>query len=232
MIRKTVADVSVALEGIQSGMTLMLGGFGLCGIPENLIKAIASSPFKDFTCISANVGTDDFGLGLLIKEKKVKTMIGSYVGENSEFERQMLANEMEVILTPMGTLAEKCRAAQMGIPAFYTPAGFGTEVAQNKEVRTFHSKNYILEEAYQADFSLIKAWKGDSAGNLIFRGTAKNFNTIMSGAATITVAEVEELVEVGELDPNQIHTPGIFVDRIFQGASYEKKNEKLTFSNP
>ena len=159
-------------------------------------------------------------------------MIGSYVGENSEFERQMLANEMEVILTPMGTLAEKCRAAQMGIPAFYTQAGFGTEVAQNKEVRTFHSKNYILEEAYQADFSLIKAWKGDSAGNLIFRGTAKNFNAIMSGAATITVAEVEELVEVGELDPNQIHTPGIFVDRIFQGASYEKKIEKLTFSNP
>src|SRR5210317_1275237 len=164
MIRKTVADVSVALEGIQSGMTLMLGGFGLCGIPENLIKAIASSPFKGFTCNSANVGTDDFGLGLLINEKKVKTMIGSYVGENSEFERQMLANEMEVILTPMGTLAEKCRAAQMGIPAFFTPAGYGTEVAEGKEIREFNGKNYLLEMAYASDFSLVKAWKGDEIG--------------------------------------------------------------------
>ena len=228
MITKTVPNVSSALEGIQSGMTLMLGGFGLCGIPENLIKAIAKSPLKDLTCISANVGVDDFGLGLLFQHKKIKTMIGSYVGENAEFERQMLSNEIEVVLTPMGTLAEKCRAAQMGIPAFYTPAGYGTEVAEGKEVRSFHSKKYILEEAYQADFALIKAWKGDHAGNLIFRGTAKNFNSVMCGAAKNTVVEVEELLPPGELDPNQIHTPGIFVDRIFEGTSYEKRIENLT----
>ena len=228
MITKTVPNVSSALEGIQSGMTLMLGGFGLCGIPENLIKAIAKSPLKDFTCISANVGVDDFGLGLLFQHKKIKTMIGSYVGENAEFERQMLSNEIEVVLTPMGTLAEKCRAAQMGIPAFYTPAGYGTEVAEGKEVRSFHSKKYILEEAYQADFALIKAWKGDHAGNLIFKGTAKNFNSVMCGAAKNTVVEVEELLPPGELDPNQIHTPGIFVDRIFEGTSYEKRIENLT----
>lgn len=232
MITKTVGDISSALEGIQSGMTLMLGGFGLCGIPENLIKAIASSTLNELTCISANVGVDDYGLGLLFKKKKIKTMIGSYVGENAEFERQMLSNEIEVILTPMGTLAEKCRAAQMGIPAFYTPAGYGTEVAEGKEVRSFHSKNYILEEAYQADFALIKAWKGDHAGNLIFRGTAKNFNSIMSGAAKTTVVEVEELVPAGLLDPNEIHTPGIFVDRIFQGEFYEKRIENLTNSSP
>lgn len=228
MITKTVPNVSSALEGIQSGMTLMLGGFGLCGIPENLIKTIAKSPLKDFTCISANVGVDDFGLGLLFQHKKIKTMIGSYVGENAEFERQMLSNEIEVVLTPMGTLAEKCRAAQMGIPAFYTPAGYGTEVAEGKEVRSFNSKKYILEEAYQADFALIKAWKGDHAGNLIFRGTAKNFNSVMCGAAKNTVVEVEELLPPGELDPNQIHTPGIFVDRIFEGTSYEKRIENLT----
>ncbi|MAC92565.1 MAG: succinyl-CoA--3-ketoacid-CoA transferase [Flavobacteriaceae bacterium] len=228
MITKTIAGISNALEGIQSGMTIMLGGFGLCGIPENLIKAIADSSLRDFTCISANVGVDNFGLGLLFKEKKIKTMIGSYVGENAEFERQMLSDEIEVILTPMGTLAEKCRAAQMGIPAFYTPAGFGTEIAEGKEIRTFNSKNYILEEAYKADFALIKAWKGDYAGNLIFRGTAKNFNSIMSGAAKTTIVEVEELVPAGSLDPNEIHTPGIFVDRIFQGEYYEKKIENLT----
>ena len=228
MITKTIAGISNALEGIQSGMTIMLGGFGLCGIPENLIKAIADSSLRDFTCISANVGVDNFGLGLLFKEKKIKTMIGSYVGENAEFERQMLSDEIEVILTPMGTLAEKCRAAQMGIPAFYTPAGFGTEIAEGKEIRTFDSKNYILEEAYKADFALIKAWKGDYAGNLIFRGTAKNFNSIMSGAAKTTIVEVEELVPAGSLDPNEIHTPGIFVDRIFQGEYYEKKIENLT----
>ena len=228
MITKTIAGISNALEGVQSGMTLMLGGFGLCGIPENLIKAIADSSLRDFTCISANVGVDNFGLGLLFKEKKIKTMIGSYVGENAEFERQMLSDEIEVILTPMGTLAEKCRAAQMGIPAFYTPAGFGTEIAEGKEMRTFDSKNYILEEAYKADFALIKAWKGDYAGNLIFRGTAKNFNSIMSGAAKKTIVEVEELVPAGSLDPNEIHTPGIFVDRIFQGEYYEKKIENLT----
>ncbi|MDG2109071.1 MAG: CoA transferase subunit A [Flavobacteriaceae bacterium] len=228
MITKTIAGISNALEGIQSGMTIMLGGFGLCGIPENLIKAIADSSLRDFTCISANVGVDNFGLGLLFKEKKIKTMIGSYVGENAEFERQMLSDEIEVILTPMGTLAEKCRAAQMGIPAFYTPAGYGTEIAEGKEIRTFNSKNYILEEAYKADFALIKAWKGDYAGNLIFRGTAKNFNSIMSGAAKTTIVEVEELVPAGSLDPNEIHTPGIFVDRIFQGGYYEKKIENLT----
>ena len=228
MITKTIAGVSNALEGIQSGMTIMLGGFGLCGIPENLIKAIADSSLRDFTCISANVGVDNFGLGLLFKEKKIKTMIGSYVGENAEFERQMLSDEIEVILTPMGTLAEKCRAAQMGIPAFYTPAGFGTEISEGKEIRTFDSKNYILEEAYKADFALIKAWKGDYAGNLIFRGTAKNFNSIMSGAAKTTIVEVEELVPAGSLDPNEIHTPGIFVDLIFQGEYYEKKIENLT----
>lgn len=228
MITKTIAGISNALEGIQSGMTIMLGGFGLCGIPENLIKAIADSSLRDFTCISANVGVDNFGLGLLFKEKKIKTMIGSYVGENAEFERQMLSDEIEVILTPMGTLAEKCRAAQMGIPAFYTPAGFGTEISEGKEIRTFDSKNYILEEAYKADFALIKAWKGDYVGNLIFRGTAKNFNSIMSGAAKTTIVEVEELVPAGSLDPNEIHTPGIFVDRIFQGEYYEKKIENLT----
>jgi 3-oxoacid CoA-transferase subunit A len=223
MIRKKVDTVAEALEGIQSGMTLMLGGFGLCGIPENLIKALAASSYKNFCCISANVGVDDFGLGLLFGAQKVKKMIGSYVGENQEFERQMLSAEIEVILTPMGTLAEKCRAAQMGIPAFYTPAGYGTEVAEGKEIREFNGKNYLLEMAYASDFSLVKAWKGDESGNLIFRGTARNFNPLMCGASRITVAEVEELVPTGSLDPNQIHTPGIFVDRIFQGP--DMKNE-------
>lgn len=231
MIRKTVETVTQAIEGIQSGMTLMLGGFGLCGIPENLIKALAESNTRDFTCISANVGVDDFGLGLLFEKKKINTMVGSYVGENREFERQMLADEIKVILTPMGTLAEKCRAAQMGIPAFYTPAGFGTEVAKGKETRVFDGKEFVLETAYKADFSLVKAWKGDESGNLIFRGTARNFNPIMCGAANTTIVEVEELVPVGALDPNQIHTPGIFVDRIFQGAIYEKRIERRTFKN-
>jgi len=231
MIRKKVDTVHEALEGIQSGMTLMLGGFGLCGIPENLIRALAESSHKDFCCISANAGVDDFGLGLLFGAQKVKKMIGSYVGENEEFERQMLAKEIEVILTPMGTLAEKCRAAQMGIPAFFTPAGYGTEVAEGKEIRKFNGKNYLLEMAYASDFSLVKAWKGDESGNLIFRGTARNFNPLMCGASTITVAEVEELVPTGSLDPNQIHTPGIFVDRIFQGARYEKRIERRTVQN-
>jgi len=228
MIRKKVDTAAEALEGIQSGMTLMLGGFGLCGIPENLIKALAASSYKNFCCISANVGVDDFGLGLLFVTQKVKKMIGSYVGENQEFERQMLSTEIEVILTPMGTLAEKCRAAQMGIPAFYTPAGYGTEVAETKEIREFNGKNYLLETAFVSDFSLVKAWKGDEAGNLIFKGTARNFNPLMCGASNITVAEVEELVPVGSLDPNQIHTPGIFVDRIFQGDHYEKRIERRT----
>lgn len=231
MIRKKVDTVAEALEGIQSGMTLMLGGFGLCGIPENLIKALAASSYKNFCCISANVGVDDFGLGLLFGTQKVKKMIGSYVGENQEFERQMLSAEIEVILTPMGTLAEKCRAAQMGIPAFYTPAGYGTEVAETKEIREFNGKNYLLETAFTSDFSLVKAWKGDEAGNLIFKGTARNFNPLMCGASKITVAEVEELVPVGSLDPNQIHTPGIFVDRIFQGDHYEKRIERRTVQN-
>ena len=231
MIRKKVDTVAEALEGIQSGMTLMLGGFGLCGIPENLIKALAASSYKNFCCISANVGVDDFGLGLLFGTQKVKKMIGSYVGENQEFERQMLSTEIEVILTPMGTLAEKCRAAQMGIPAFYTPAGYGTEVAETKEIREFNGKNYLLETAFSSDFSLVKAWKGDEAGNLIFKGTARNFNPLMCGASKITVAEVEELVPVGSLDPNQIHTPGIFVDRIFQGDHYEKRIERRTVQN-
>jgi 3-oxoacid CoA-transferase subunit A len=231
MIRKKVDTVAEALEGIQSGMTLMLGGFGLCGIPENLIKALAASSYKNFCCISANVGVDDFGLGLLFGARKVKKMIGSYVGENQEFERQMLSAEIEVILTPMGTLAEKCRAAQMGIPAFYTPAGYGTEVAETKEIREFNGKNYLLETAFTSDFSLVKAWKGDEAGNLIFKGTARNFNPLMCGASKITVAEVEELVPVGSLDPNQIHTPGIFVDRIFQGDHYEKRIERRTVQN-
>ena len=231
MIRKKVDTVAEALEGIQSGMTLMLGGFGLCGIPENLIKALAASSYKNFCCISANVGVDDFGLGLLFGARKVKKMIGSYVGENQEFERQMLSAEIEVILTPMGTLAEKCRAAQMGIPAFYTPAGYGTEVAETKEIREFNGKNYLLETAFVSDFSLVKAWKGDEAGNLIFKGTARNFNPLMCGASNITVAEVEELVPVGSLDPNQIHTPGIFVDRIFQGDHYEKRIERRTVQN-
>lgn len=231
MIRKKVDTVAEALEGIQSGMTLMLGGFGLCGIPENLIKALAASSYKNFCCISANVGVDDFGLGLLFGAQKVKKMIGSYVGENQEFERQMLSAEIEVILTPMGTLAEKCRAAQMGIPAFYTPAGYGTEVAETKEIREFNGKNYLLETAFTSDFSLVKAWKGDEAGNLIFKGTARNFNPLMCGASKITVAEVEELVPVGSLDPNQIHTPGIFVDRIFQGDHYEKRIERRTVQN-
>lgn len=228
MIRKKVDTVAQALEGIQSGMTLMLGGFGLCGIPENLIKALTQSSHKNFTCISANVGVDDFGLGLLFKQKKIKTMIGSYVGENEEFERQMLSKEIDVILTPMGTLAEKCRAAKVGIPAFFTPAGYGTEVAQGKEIRAFNGKHYVLETAYQADFSLVKAWKGDETGNLIFKGTARNFNPLMCGAATITVAEVEELVPSGALDPNEIHTPGIFVNRIFQGRQYERRIERRT----
>ena len=231
MIRKKVDTVAEALEGIQSGMTLMLGGFGLCGIPENLIKALAASSYKNFCCISANVGVDDFGLGLLFGTQKVKKMIGSYVGENQEFERQMLSAEIEVILTPMGTLAEKCRAAQMGIPAFYTPAAYGTEVAETKEIREFNGKNYLLETAFSSDFSLVKAWKGDEAGNLIFKGTARNFNPLMCGASKITVAEVEELVPVGSLDPNQIHTPGIFVDRIFQGDHYEKRIERRTVQN-
>lgn len=228
MIRKTVANVQEALEGVEDGMTLMLGGFGLSGIPENAIAELVRLNIKDLTCISNNAGVDDFGLGLLLQKKQIKTMISSYVGENAEFERQMLQGELEVILTPQGSLAAKCQAAQQGFPAIYTPAGYGTEVAEGKETREFNGKMYVLEEAYKADFAFVKAWKGDEAGNLIFKGTARNFNPVMCGAATITVAEVEELVKPGELDPNHIHIPGIFVQRIFQGQDYEKRIEQKT----
>ena len=231
MIDKTVQSVVDALEGVTSGMTLMLGGFGLCGIPENAISELVRLGVSNLKCISNNAGVDDFGLGLLLQQKQIKTMIASYVGENAEFERQMLSGELEVILTPQGTLAEKCRAAQTGIPAFYTPAGFGTEVANGKEIRIFHGKNYVMEEAYQADFAFVKAWKGDEAGNLIFNGTARNFNPLMCGAAKVTVAEVEELLPAGSLDPNQIHIPGILVNRIFQGQNYEKRIEQRTVRN-
>ncbi|MCM4150181.1 CoA transferase subunit A [Arenibacter sp. N53] len=228
MIRKRVANVEEALQGVKDGMTFMLGGFGLCGIPENAITHLVKLGVKDLTCISNNAGVDDFGLGLLLHKRQINKMISSYVGENDEFERQMLSGELEVELTPQGTLAEKCRAAQAGFPAFYTPAGYGTEVAEGKETREFNGKMYVLEEAFKADFSFVKAWKGDEAGNLIFKGTARNFNPAMCGAAKITVAEVEELVPAGQLDPNQIHVPGIFIQRIFQGENYEKRIEQLT----
>ncbi|MDB9899314.1 MAG: succinyl-CoA--3-ketoacid-CoA transferase [Candidatus Arcticimaribacter sp.] len=228
MINKTVSTVSEALEGVQNGMTLMLGGFGLCGIPEKAIAELVRLQVTDLTCISNNAGVDTFGLGLLLQQKQVKKMIASYVGENAEFERQMLSGEMEVELIPQGTLAERARAAQAGFPAFYTPAGYGTEVAEGKEVREFNGKMHVLEQAFDADFAFIKAWKGDEAGNLIFKGTARNFNPNMCGAAKITVVEVEELVSAGSLDPNQIHVPGIFVQRIFEGKDYEKRIEQRT----
>ena len=228
MICKKVNNIQEALKGIQSGMTLLLGGFGLCGIPENAISELVRLGVKDLTCISNNAGVDDFGLGLLLQKHQVKKMISSYVGENDEFERQMLSGELDVELIPQGTLAERCRAAQSGFPAIFTPAGFGTEVAVGKETREFDGKTYVLERAFKADFSFVKAWKGDTAGNLIFKGTARNFNPNMCGAATITVAEVEELVPVGNLDPNHIHIPGIFIQRIFQGAKFEKRIENIT----
>jgi len=228
MINKKVNNVQEAVTGVKDGMTLMLGGFGLCGIPENAITELVNIEVKEVTCISNNAGVDGFGLGLLLQNRQIKKMISSYVGENDEFERQMLSGELEVELTPQGTLAEKCRAAQAGFPAFYTPAGYGTEVAEGKETREFDGKMYVLEPAFKADFSFVKAWKGDTAGNLIFKGTARNFNPNMCGAATITVAEVEELVPAGTLDPNQIHIPGIFVQRIFQGDKYEKRIEQRT----
>ncbi|MCG9791966.1 CoA transferase subunit A [Flavobacterium algicola] len=228
MINKNVNTVQEALVGIENGMTLLLGGFGLCGIPENCIAELVQKETSQLTCVSNNAGVDDFGLGLLLQKKQIKKMISSYVGENAEFERQMLSGELEVELIPQGTLAERCRAAQAGIPAFYTPAGYGTEVAEGKETRDFNGKTHILEHAFEADFSIIKAWKGDTAGNLIFKGTARNFNPCMAGAAKITIVEVEELVEAGTLDPNQIHIPGIFVQRIFQGEKYEKRIEQRT----
>lgn len=228
MILKVVSGPDEAIEGIKDDMTLMLGGFGLCGIPENSIAALRRNGAKNLTCISNNAGVDDFGLGLLLQTRQIKKMISSYVGENDLFESLMLSGELEVDLVPQGTLAERCRAAGAGIPAFFTPAGYGTEVAEGKEVRTFNGKPHILEHAFDADFAFVKAWKGDEAGNLIFKGTARNFNPMMAMAGKITVAEVEELLPAGELDPNQIHTPGIFVQRIYQGETFEKRIEQRT----
>lgn len=228
MIDKTVKNVQEACNGIEDGMTIMLGGFGLCGIPENSIAELVKKEVKDLTCISNNAGVDDFGLGLLLQKKQIKKMISSYVGENAEFERQLLSGELEVELIPQGTLATRCMAAGYGMPAIYTPAGVGTEIAEGKEVRNFKGKDYLLEYAFDADFAIVKAWKGDKAGNLIYRSTARNFNPIMAMAGKITIAEVEELVEVGELNPDEIHTPGIYVHRIFQGEHYEKRIEQRT----
>lgn len=228
MIKKTIEDARQATSGLKDGMTLMLGGFGLCGIPENSIAAIRENGAKDLTCISNNAGVDGFGLGLLLQTRQIKKMISSYVGENDLFEKLMLSGELDVELIPQGTLAERCRATGAGIPAFYTPAGYGTEVAHGKEVRWFNGKPHILEQAFVPDFAFVKAWKGDEAGNLIYKGTARNFNPLMAMAGKITVAEVEELVPAGQLDPNQIHTPGIFVQRIYQGQAFEKRIEQRT----
>lgn len=232
MINRVVKNAEEAIAGIKDGMTLMVGGFGLCGIPENCIGALVKSGIKNLTCISNNAGVDDFGLGLLLQTKQIRKMIASYVGENAEFERQMLSGELEVDLVPQGTLATRCLAAGYGMPAIYTPAGVGTEIAQGKEVRKFkfngQEKDYLMEMAFDADFAIVKAWKGDTAGNLIYRSTARNFNPLMAMAGKITIAEVEQLVPVGELDPDQIHTPGIYVHRIFQGSHYEKRIEQRT----
>ena len=228
MINKKVNNIEEAIYGVKSGMTFMFGGFGLSGIPENSIAALSKIAIDNLTCISNNAGVDGFGLGLLLEKKQIKKMISSYVGENVEFERQMLSKELEVELIPQGTLAERCRAGGAGIPAFFTPAGYGTEVQQNKEVREFNGKKHILEKALTSDFAFVKAWKGDTAGNLIYKGTARNFNPLMAMAGKITVAEVEELVPEGTLDPNQIHTPGIFVQRILQGDKFEKRIENKT----
>jgi 3-oxoacid CoA-transferase/3-oxoacid CoA-transferase subunit A len=228
MINKVVENADVATEDIRDGAVLMLGGFGLCGIPENCIHALLRKGVKGLTCISNNAGVDDFGIGLLLQTKQVKKMVASYVGENAEFERQLLSGELEVELMPQGTLAERIRAGGAGIPAFFTPAGVGTEIAEGKEVREFYGKQYLMENWLKADFSIVKAWKGDTAGNLIFKGTARNFSPMMATAGKITIAEVEELVPAGELDPNCIHTPGIFVRRIFQGKDYEKRIEQRT----
>ena len=227
-MNKIVTNAQAAIKGIADGMTLMLGGFGLCGIPENCITALVESKIKNLTCISNNAGVDDFGLGLLLQNRQIKKMISSYVGENEEFERQLLAGELEVELNPQGTLAERCRAGGAGIPAFFVPAGYGTEVAEGKEIREFNGKPHLLEHALVADFSIVKAWRGDAHGNLIYRAAANNFNHPMAMAGKITIAEVEELVPIGSLDPAQIHTPGIFIQRIFEGENYEKRIEKLT----
>lgn len=227
-MNKVVANAEEAIKDIESGATLMLGGFGLCGIPENCITAIVKKGIKNLTCISNNAGVDDFGIGLMLQQKQVKKMIASYVGENAEFERQLLSGELDVELIPQGTLATRCMAAGYGMPAVYLLAGVGTEVAEGKETRTFNGKEYLMEYAFDADFAIVKAWKGDKLGNLIFKDTARNFNPLMAMAGKITIAEVEELVEPGELDPNFIHTPGIYVHRIFQGKDYEKRIEQRT----
>lgn len=224
MINKKVSGAEEAIRDITDGKTIMLGGFGLCGIPENCIAALVKKGVKELTCISNNAGVDNFGIGLLLQTRQVKKMISSYVGENAEFERQLLSGELEVELIPQGTLATRCMAAGYGMPAIFTPAGVGTEVAEGKEIRNFNGKDYLMEYAFEADFALVKAWKGDTAGNLIFRSTSRNFNPVMAMAGKITIAEVEELVEPGELNPDHIHTPGVYVHRIFQGSAYEKKN--------
>lgn len=227
-MNKVYQNADQAIECIADGMTLMLGGFGLCGIPENCITALLKRGVKNLTCISNNAGVDEFGIGLMLKTRQVRKMLSSYVGENAEFERQLLSGELEVELIPQGTLAERIRAGGAGIPAFYTPTGYGTEVAEGKEVRKFGDKWYVLESGLTADFAIVKAWKGDTLGNLVYKGTARNFNPMMASAGKITIAEVEELVEPGSLDPNNIHTPGIFVHRIFQGSGYEKRIEQRT----
>lgn len=227
-MRKVYASAEAAIHDIEDGAVLMLGGFGLCGIPENSISALVKKGVKGLTCISNNAGVDDFGIGLMLQGRQVKKMISSYVGENAEFERQLLSGELEVELIPQGTLAERCRAAGAGIPAFYTPAGVGTEVAEGKEVRVFNGKTYLMEYAFDADFAIVKAWKGDKHGNLVFKDTARNFNPMMAMAGKVTIAEVEELVEAGELNPNDIHVPGVYVHRIVKGSDYEKRIEQRT----
>lgn len=228
MLKKVVNNAEEAITGIKDGATIMLGGFGLCGIPENCIDALVKSGIKNLTCISNNAGVDEFGIGLLLKTRQVKKMISSYVGENAEFERQLLSGELEVELIPQGTLATRCMATGYGMPAIFTPAGVGTEVAEGKEIREFNGKEYLLEKAFDSDYAIVKAWKGDTHGNLIFKATSRNFNPLMAMAGKITIAEVEELVEPGELDPDMIHTPGIYVNRIFQGTNYEKRIEQIT----
>jgi 3-oxoacid CoA-transferase subunit A len=229
-MNKIYKNAKEATADIKDGVTIMFGGFGLCGIAENCIVSLVEMKVSNLTCISNNAGVDDFGIGLMLHQKQVKKMISSYVGENAEFERQLLSGELEVELIPQGTLATRCMAAGYGLPAIYTPAGVGTEVANGKEVRTFNGKDYLLEMAFDADFALVKAWKGDTMGNLIFKGTARNFNPLMAMAGKITIAEVEELLPAGELDPNEIHTPGIYLNRIFKGENYEKIIENLTLS--
>ncbi len=227
-MKKVYKDAAHAVGDISDGATLMLGGFGLCGIPENCIAALVDKGVKNLTCISNNAGVDDFGIGLMLQQKQVRKMISSYVGENAEFERQLLSGELEVELIPQGTLATRCMASGYGMPAIFTPAGVGTEVAEGKEVRNFNGKDYLLEMAFDADYAIVKAWKGDTMGNLVYKDTARNFNPLMAMAGKITIAEVEELLPAGELDPNEIHTPGIFVHRIFEGPAYEKRIEQRT----